>query len=175
MRTTMMSLVVSGSILGLAHGGDETKFKPTDTPKIKLSMKIAKADEFEGSTKLKLPKEKQINHVDAKTGKKTTLETIYVDAKTAITNKDIASTNVTKDPEVPKNWGIEVELTAEGKKKLSELSKVNVGNYLVIFFGEELQMSPLIRDPINEGKALLTGKYTEEEATKVAKSLVGRE
>lgn len=59
----------------------------------------------------------------------------------------------------------------EGKKIFAELTKNNVGRQIAIYLDGELLSAPRVNEPILTGEAIITGKFTIEEAKELATRL----
>ena len=73
--------------------------------------------------------------------------------------------NLSNDPMVS------VKFNAEGAKLFAEITRDNTGKQLGIFLDGQLISSPVINEPITGGKAVISGKFTAEEAQTLAKNL----
>lgn len=65
---------------------------------------------------------------------------------------------------------ISIEFNEEGAKLFEEITTANVGKQLAIFLDGAPISVPVINEPISEGKAVISGQFTPEDA----KLLVGR-
>jgi RNA polymerase sigma factor (sigma-70 family) len=63
---------------------------------------------------------------------------------------------------------IDIEFSPEGKELFAAVSKENINQQLAIVVDGRLYASPVIRGEITEGKAQITGSFTEEEARLLA-------
>lgn len=63
---------------------------------------------------------------------------------------------------------IKIEFNDEGTKLFAELTKKNVGKPLAIFLDNELISAPTVQTAITDGNAVITGKFTVDEAKKLA-------
>jgi len=59
---------------------------------------------------------------------------------------------------------ISVKFRPEGTERLSRITQENIGRRLAIMVDETIYSAPVIREPITEGKASITGSFTTEEA-----------
>ena len=75
---------------------------------------------------------------------------------TGITGKDLKSSNLTTSPQNGQ-WVVELEFTTEGGKKFAKITKELVSQPMAIFFNGELQSAPVIREPITDGRAVISG------------------
>ncbi|HAJ56895.1 MAG TPA: protein translocase subunit SecDF [Candidatus Omnitrophica bacterium] len=63
---------------------------------------------------------------------------------------------------------VSMKLKGEGIKKFSELTKNNVGNRLAIVLDGRVYSAPRINEPIPSGEAVITGRFTPDEAKDLA-------
>ncbi len=66
---------------------------------------------------------------------------------------------------------VELTFNAEGAEIFGELTKRLIWNPIAIFVGWELLTAPTVNDAILSWRAVITGKYTPEEATKLANDI----
>lgn len=59
----------------------------------------------------------------------------------------------------------------EGKKLFAELTKANVGKTIAIFLDGRPISTPVVREPITDGKAVISGNFTPTEARELARDL----
>jgi preprotein translocase subunit SecD len=96
---------------------------------------------------------------------------IYLQPDPALTNKDIASASKVQEEGKP---AVEVRFTDNGTKVLAKLTQAHQGKPVAILLNGKVVLAPLVRDPILEGKAMITGNFTNEEAVRIAKGLSGQ-
>ena len=86
--------------------------------------------------------------------------------RTVIQGKDLKSADVTFDefgrPE------ISFTLTDEGAKAFADFTSANVGRYLAIVMDKRVISSPVVQNPITDGRGRITGKFTLQEARSLA-------
>lgn len=86
---------------------------------------------------------------------------------TGLTGKDLARSQV----EFDQNTGapeVGLEFSDEGAKKFSEITGRNVGKPVAIFLDEFPITTPLVREQITTGKAVISGEFTLDEAKKMS-------
>jgi len=66
---------------------------------------------------------------------------------------------------------VNIEFNDEGKKLFADITTRNVGKQVAIFLDGQLISQPVVNEPITEGKAVITGKFTLEEAKQLAMRL----
>lgn len=59
---------------------------------------------------------------------------------------------------------VSIQFNAEGAKKFADLTAANVGRRLAIVLDGKVQSSPRIKEAIPSGEAVITGRFTPEEA-----------
>ncbi|MGB2697082.1 MAG: hypothetical protein WBD28_04385 [Candidatus Zixiibacteriota bacterium] len=67
---------------------------------------------------------------------------------------------------------IELTLTEAGKEKFAQITKENLEKRIGILIDGKLVMAPTIKAPILEGKAVIDGNFSEEEAERLATSIM---
>ena len=90
--------------------------------------------------------------------------------ETGLTGKNLKNANVqfmsqSGKPEVG------IEFDAEGTKMFAELTKENIGNQIAIFLDGQVISAPTVQTAITDGKAVITGNFTVDEAKKLAQRL----
>jgi preprotein translocase subunit SecD len=63
---------------------------------------------------------------------------------------------------------VEVRLNEEGKKRFAEVTRANVDKRLAILVEGKVVMAPIVRTEIKDGRALIAGDFTQEEAKALA-------
>ncbi len=102
-------------------------------------------------------------HFDPATG-----DSFYVYTKVEFSNYDIKSAEVFT---YRVNPALALNLTEEGALKLSQLTRVNRGQRLAIFFNSRLVAAPIIIKPILFGKLIVEGDYNKNQFEKWAKGI----
>lgn len=59
----------------------------------------------------------------------------------------------------------------EGKALFAELTKNNIGKVIAIFLDGQLISAPVVRDEIRDGRAVISGRFTPQEAKQLAQNL----
>jgi preprotein translocase subunit SecD len=88
---------------------------------------------------------------------------------TFMTNQEFDSVYVSKD--ATGRDAVSFTLTSDGTKILSEFTGKNVGHYLGIVLDKVVLSSPQINMPITDGKGVIQGAFTQQEAQAFASSL----
>jgi preprotein translocase subunit SecD len=84
----------------------------------------------------------------------------------ALTGRDIETANRTSDEH--NRPAIQLRLTPEGVKKLSEVTGANVGRPLAILLNGEVVSAPVIESAISQAEVRITGSFTLQEAGDLA-------
>lgn len=75
---------------------------------------------------------------------------------TGLTGKDLQSANLSTNSQNGQ-WVVDLAFNDKGTVKFADLTKKLVGKQMAIFFNGELQSAPVIREPINGGRAQISG------------------
>jgi len=57
-----------------------------------------------------------------------------------------------------------LEFTPQGAEKFAKITRGNIGKIVAIFLDEQLLMAPVVQTEISDGKAVITGNFTLEQA-----------
>ncbi len=99
---------------------------------------------------------------------KGTDEVFYLHQDVLMNNNDIKDASYTLWQDRP---SVELIFTESGRKKFSEITNENISRRLGILINDELVTVPIIMDHITEGRAIINGIFTEEEARNIAEAL----
>lgn len=66
---------------------------------------------------------------------------------------------------------ISIEFTSDGRDKFAKLTEANVGKPLAIFLDGEMISAPNVKEPIRDGRAIISGRFTVAEAKSLARDL----
>lgn len=80
-------------------------------------------------------------------------------------NSDVQFMSQTGKPEVG------IEFDSEGAKNFAQLTKENIGKQIAIFLDGRVISAPTVQAEITDGKAVITGNFTLEEAKKLSQRL----
>ena len=164
------AILCAAGVLLAGCGRKAPTFKPVGTPKVALSLRLAKTDSFPEAEEVRLTKDQEFFDPDAKK----TVTTLFVAKDVAFTNAAVAGTSASRNPFDPERWQIEVFLTREGADTFARFTRENLGSQLAIFFDDRFETAPKIMSVISEGRVVIEGQFTEAEATRLAKSIVGQ-
>ena len=95
-------------------------------------------------------------------------EKFYLHNEVLVDQTDIDTAFVTKQNDRP---AVLLILTPEGKNKFEKLTENNIGKRCAMILDGELVSAPRIMATISEGRALLSGNFTEAEAREIAGKL----
>lgn len=121
---------------------------------IRVEFRLAETEPAEGLTQMSIPGLE---------------EKFYVQDEVLLSNEDIQFAFPVKRQE---HSVIELTFTEAGKEKFARITKENVGKKMGVLIDGELIMAPTIRAPILEGKAIIDGNFSEEEADKIANAIM---
>jgi preprotein translocase subunit SecD len=66
---------------------------------------------------------------------------------------------------------IELSFTDSGRKQFAELTRQYLHQRLAIIIDGKLWMAPVVQSPITEGKASVTGGFSEDEASALVEKI----
>ncbi|HEY3064284.1 MAG TPA: protein translocase subunit SecD [Methylomirabilota bacterium] len=93
----------------------------------------------------------------------------YVVFKRALlTGAELTRAEVQADPNSPGNWQVAIEFNPVGTRVFGEVTEQNVGKQLAIILDGNLYSAPNINERIPGGRAVITGKFTIDEARDLA-------
>jgi len=89
---------------------------------------------------------------------------------TGLTGKDLKKATVSfgQSGKTSGQAVVELEFTAEGGKKFGEITSRNVGRPLAIFLDDQPLTTPVVNEPILDGKAVISGSFTAQTASQLA-------
>lgn len=91
-------------------------------------------------------------------------------ATTSLTGRYLESAQVQFDQNTNQPI-VSLTFNEDGAKLFAELTKANIGKTIAIFLDGEVISAPVVRDEIRNGKAVISGQFTPEEARNLASSL----
>jgi preprotein translocase subunit SecD len=91
-------------------------------------------------------------------------QNFYVHEEVMLSSKDIAEATVER---LPTGAQIVVEMTELGSEKLARLTRDHIGKRVAMLVRGKLASAPIIRAEIREGRAIITGHFTYDEATAI--------
>ena len=87
--------------------------------------------------------------------------------KTGLTGKNLTQARVDFSPQTGEPM-VAIEFDGEGAQKFEELTKKLVGKPLAIYLDEVPVSAPRVQEVISEGKAVISGQFTLDQAKKLA-------
>jgi len=96
------------------------------------------------------------------------IEKFYLHNEVLSDNSDIADVSV---EEMNDEFVILLKFTEEGKIKWSKITGENIGKKVGILIDQKLVTAPIIRARIDQGKAIINGDFTKEEAEIIAEGI----
>jgi SecD/SecF fusion protein len=100
-------------------------------------------------------------------GKEQTLQ-LLVKQRADLTGDRVTAANPFYDVQ---GYGVAMKLDGEGAKMFGDLTTQHVGDRLAIMLDGDVQSAPSIRQPIYGGEAVITGRFSDEEARNLASVL----
>jgi preprotein translocase subunit SecD len=94
---------------------------------------------------------------------------VWISPEVALTNSDIARAWPEPDAD---EFSVGFLLTEEGSLKLARLTKSHIGENVAIMVDGQARSAPKIMAEIIGGRAVINGKFTEEEAGSLAKGIM---
>ena len=154
--------------------GENVDAKTLDTTIELISMRVNSmgvsetlvAKEGNNRIRIEIPGKfdsKEILDTVAKSGE---LKFVGPDKATILTGKDVKDATAYLDQENQPT--ISLELNETGKKKFAEATQKFLGQAITIYMDEEELTAPTVQAVISDGKAVITGSKTLEEATRQA-------
>ncbi len=139
----------------LACGGADKKVEKK-AEKVTVEFRLAETEPAEGLTEMTI-------HDSG--------EKFYIHDKVLMNNYDIQFA-------LPIVWEgksvVELTFTEAGKVRFAMLTKENLERRIGILIDGELVMAPTIKAPILEGKAIIEGNFSEEEAHRIADGITSK-
>ncbi len=140
-----MSLFACGAWLALAY--------PSDGVAVRFEVRLAESKPTPGLTEATVE------------GSKTK---VYLHDTAELTGSDVADARAV---ERDRKAAIEIVFTESARKKLASLTEKHVGKPLALLVDGKVAFAPILRAQIADGKALITGNFTLEEAQRLAKGI----
>ncbi len=147
-------------------GLEETKEEPkeaeepgTSSLKLFISQALAQEESEEPA---------EVEEKTEKIEEQPQVQTMFIPTKLAGHHLKRAQLQFDKQTNQPQ---IGLEFDAEGTKLFAEITERNVGKPVAIFLDNYLISAPTVQEPIREGKAVVTGEFTLQEAKDLAMRL----
>jgi preprotein translocase subunit SecD len=94
---------------------------------------------------------------------------VWISPEAALTNADIARAWPQPDAD---GFSVGFMLTEEGSLKLARLTKSHIGENVAIMVDGRVMSAPKIMAEITGGRAVISGKFTEESAGSIAEGIM---
>src|SRR5438876_4268642 len=104
----------------------------------------------------------------AEDNEKATVERLLVKKKADLGGDRVSGSNAYYGNE---GWTVQLKFDSEGAKKFGQITEQYKGHRFAIVLDGIIQSAPVIRDAIYGGDAVITGRFTEEEARGLASVL----
>lgn len=95
-------------------------------------------------------------------------EPLLVEKQAALTGGALSNASVRFDQSQFNEAVVSLQFNSEGAKKFGEITAGNVGKRLAIVLDGKVQSAPRIREAIPSGEAMITGRFTPEQAQDLA-------
>lgn len=105
-------------------------------------------------------------------GRTAVLEFIDPEGNRVLDGRDVAEARVAQNP-YGEGFIVTLKLKGEGPRKFYEATSKFVGQPIYIMLDDELISWPQVQEPIPNGEAMITGRFTGEEAARLANLING--
>ncbi|WP_294188418.1 protein translocase subunit SecD [uncultured Clostridium sp.] len=123
-------------------------------------------EEGEKRIRIDIPGAYDSNEIVDGLSKTGNLEFKDADGNVVLTGKDVKdATAILDDTSRPV---VSLELNSDGQEKFAEVTANNIGKTISIYMDDEVVSSPVVQNTITNGKAVINGMSSMEEATKLA-------
>ena len=123
-------------------------------------------EEGEKRIRIDIPGTYDSNEIVENLSKTGNLEFRDSEGNVLLTGKDVEkATALLDDTSSPV---VSLELNEDGKEKFAEATANNIGNSIGIYMDDEEVSSPVVQSAITDGKAVINGMSSMDEATKIA-------
>lgn len=146
--------------LGTALPGSSSLADATEkaaAPRVQMEVRLAEKEPAPGLEEMMVPSSKT---------------KIYVHKKAVLSNADIAEARATKDQS--ERPAVEIIFAKGSRDKVARLTEGNIDKHLAIFVDGKLIAAPVIRGKISGGKAVISGRFAQKEAERIANGLKAR-
>jgi preprotein translocase subunit SecD len=165
-----IALAIAAVVVAYKYRSKPPQFQPAGPGAVKLALKVGRDAPFDGSSPVTVPGK------PSRDRSRPDLPdlTLHVAREAAVTGDDVAGTDVGRDGKDEYGWYVTVVLKPASRAKFAKLTAENRDRSLVVFLDDRPLMAPRIVTAMTDGVAVITGDYTEAEATDLARKLVGR-
>jgi preprotein translocase subunit SecD len=95
-------------------------------------------------------------------------EAIWISPEAIMTNDDVRLAEVRM---IDNNFYVDFEFTEDGAKILANLTKSHIGTIMAMMVDGQIVSSPVIKNRIKGGHAMLSGDFTYERAREIAQGI----
>lgn len=106
-------------------------------------------------------------------GKTAVLSFVDPEGKTVLDGGDVERAGVASDQAGAGSFVVTLKLKGEGTAKFAEATEKWIGQPIFILLDEDVISSPTVNQKISDGEAIITGGFTAESATELAKLING--
>jgi len=96
---------------------------------------------------------------------------VYVSGNVLLSNDSVKSARMVPSPYGPQ---IEIVFTKAGTEIFARATEQHLMKPIAILVDGKLISAPIVRDRISGGRAVISGKFTEQEAKRIADGIVGK-
>lgn len=121
-----------------------------------LEIRAAAYEKQEGFTRVVVPQTKEV---------------IYVSPVIEMTEADVKSAEAVKSLAGP---AVAVEFTWAGSRRLAAFTRAHLKEMMAIYSGRRLLIASPIKGEIRDGRMLIVGDFTPEQARELAKAIGGK-
>jgi preprotein translocase subunit SecD len=151
-----MKLLVVLGLATLATGSCACRSHRVDSPPVtRMEVRLAANESQPGWETMKLPE---------------TGEAIYVSPEVTLSNEDIRSAEPVQGPNGESM--VAIQFTPAGAEKFATFTSAHIGEPAAIWVDGQVMAVPVIRAQISDGRAMINGRFTEDEARELARSIV---
>lgn len=97
-------------------------------------------------------------------------ESIYIDPEPLLTNTDIRDVSAVYISS-GEGFYVEIKFNERGREKFEKITEDLVGQHLAIMIDDEVFSAPVVQEPIRDGRCVIRGPFTREEASRIAEGL----
>jgi len=115
----------------------------------------------------KIPESYELKYVEEEAKK----EPLLLEKEPSLTGEYLVDAGVQFDQSGFGEPVVGLKFNAQGGKKFADITSQNVGRRLAIVLDGKIQSAPRINEPIPSGEAVITGRFSIDEATDLAISL----
>ena len=140
-------------LMGLVATLSGCSTPPPAAPRVQLEFRPASYDQTPGMTE---------NAVKGSTQK------VYLSEQVLLSNEDVASARATKTPYAA---NVEITFTRDGTRRFALVTEQNLMKPIAIVVDGEVLSAPIVREKITGARAIISGDFTIEEATRIASGI----